>query len=544
MSAGIMQHESEAVRIQVVYEDQQHVEIRAFAVDPSITSYNNLKFLLMGAFKLQCIFAITYLSRSATSLDSQIYLALNSDWDLDEAFQNASDPILQLRVTKIKLEDDEINLEDDIVQRGIPSVNNKIVTKTTKTKAISKHISVPFKHTIKNHISKRWSRLTSAFNDSIRHSPVTMAEWQAFLDEEGQLLRSRAEDLRMRVFNGGVEPNARQIIWPHLLSVFPAEMTEDDRSTYLVVKGREYARMKLRWQGLPPEKTADITSMIMKDVLRTDRSYPYFAVESNHPNLLKLFNILATYAFTYPEISYCQGMSDLAAPLLVTMTDEATTFWCFNALMSRMKVNFSSDGSAMMTKFEHLSQLLDRWDPEFCKYLKDCGAGDMFFCYRWILLDLKREFSFNDALRLYEIIWSTLPHNSLGGLPRPLSAPRLNRSCSNPGTLDSKSDANCNDNSEAPATYYSHYGYGSPFVLFLCLSILLQHRDHIMRNQMDHNTMAMYFDRLVRKHDLNKVVIKARLLFSDFLRTELAPESDPETATPGDYEGVDSSISC
>lgn len=237
-------------------------------------------------------------------------------------------------------------------------------------------------------------------------------------------------------------------------------------------------------------------------------------------------------------------MSDLAAPLLVTMIDEATTFWCFNALMSRMKVNFSSDGSAMMTKFEHLSQLLERWDPEFCKYLKDSGAGDMFFCYRWILLDLKREFTFNDALRLYEIIWSTLPQNLYSGLARSISTPRLNRSSSNPGSSENKLDQNGNDNGEASAIYYSQYGYGSPFVLFLCLSILLQHRDHILRNQMDHNTMAMYFDRLVRKHDLNKVVIKARLLFSDFLRTEIAPESDSDQTSTGDNETIDSSINC
>lgn len=238
-------------------------------------------------------------------------------------------------------------------------------------------------------------------------------------------------------------------------------------------------------------------------------------------------------------------MSDLAAPLLVTMTDEATTFWCFNALMSRMKVNFSSDGSAMMTKFEHLSQLLDRWDPEFCKYLKDNGAGDMFFCYRWILLDLKREFTFNDALRLYEIIWSTLPQNSHGGIARSISVSRLNRSSSNPGNLDNKSDPNCsNDSTDVSAMYYSQYGYGSPFVLFLCLSILLQHRDHIIRNQMDHNTMAMYFDRLVRKHDLNKVVVKARLLFSDFLRTEIAPENESDLSPTGDNEPIDASISC
>ena len=33
-----------------------------------------------------------------------------------------------------------------------------------------------------------------------------------------------------------------------------------------------------------------------------------------------------------------QGMSDLAAPLLYVMRDEAEAFWCFACLMERMEV--------------------------------------------------------------------------------------------------------------------------------------------------------------------------------------------------------------
>lgn len=38
-----------------------------------------------------------------------------------------------------------------------------------------------------------------------------------------------------------------------------------------------------------------------------------------------------------------QGMSDLAAPILCTMKDEAEAFWCFAALMDRMESNFHVD---------------------------------------------------------------------------------------------------------------------------------------------------------------------------------------------------------
>ena len=65
-----------------------------------------------------------------------------------------------------------------------------------------------------------------------------------------------------------------------------------------------------------------------------------------------------------------QGMSDLAAPLLVTMADESHTYLCFCALMSRLTPNFLLDGTAMTCKFQHLSEGLMYYDPEFFTYLK------------------------------------------------------------------------------------------------------------------------------------------------------------------------------
>jgi hypothetical protein len=36
-------------------------------------------------------------------------------------------------------------------------------------------------------------------------------------------------------------------------------------------------------------------------------------------------------------------------------------------------------------------------------------ASDLLFCYRWLLLELKREFAFDDALRMLEVLWASLP---------------------------------------------------------------------------------------------------------------------------------------
>lgn len=102
-------------------------------------------------------------------------------------------------------------------------------------------------------------------------------------------------------------------------------------------------------------------------------------------------------------------MSDIASPILAVMDNEAHAFICFCGIMKRLEGNFRPDGQLMSIKFQHLKLLLQYSDPEFYSYLVSRGADDLFFCYRWLLLELKREFAFDDALRMLEVTWSSLP---------------------------------------------------------------------------------------------------------------------------------------
>lgn len=102
-------------------------------------------------------------------------------------------------------------------------------------------------------------------------------------------------------------------------------------------------------------------------------------------------------------------MSDLLSPILVTMMDEAHAYICFCALMQRLKTNFLIDGVSMTKKFQHLTDGLLYYDPEFFTFLKLNQADDLLFCYRWLLLEMKREFAFDDCFKVLETLWSSLP---------------------------------------------------------------------------------------------------------------------------------------
>ncbi|XP_059525126.1 small G protein signaling modulator 2 isoform X8 [Myotis daubentonii] len=141
---------------------------------------------------------------------------------------------------------------------------------------------------------------------------------------------------------------------------------------------------------------------IDKDVQRCDRNYWYFTA----PNLERLRDIMCSYVWEHLDVGYVQGMCDLLAPLLVILDNDQLTYSCFSHLMKRMSQNFPN-GGAMDTHFANMRSLIQILDSELFELMHQNGDYTHFyFCYRWFLLDFKRELLYEDVFAVWEVIWA------------------------------------------------------------------------------------------------------------------------------------------
>lgn len=100
-------------------------------------------------------------------------------------------------------------------------------------------------------------------------------------------------------------------------------------------------------------------------------------------------------------------MSDFLAPILFVIQDEAESFWCFKGLMDRVKTNFEKSMKGIKSQLAQLGELIKKYDSTLWVHLEKNKCLDLYFCFRWLLIHFKREFSFEQSMILWECFWTS-----------------------------------------------------------------------------------------------------------------------------------------
>ncbi|KAJ3433188.1 rabgap/tbc domain-containing protein [Anaeramoeba flamelloides] len=235
----------------------------------------------------------------------------------------------------------------------------------------------------------------------------------SFMDEEGRLINE--EEVRRRVFFGGVDSEIRPDVWKFFIGYWPADSTFEERSQIEIDHGKKYKILLSQWQSMFSDqlknfsKFIDITRRIKKDVERTDRDQLMFNEESEdcEENLNKLERILTSYLMYNFDHAYVQGMNDYAAiSLFVMEKNEIQAFWCFKYLLDSYGSLFEESQRSVIENLQRINRFLQLIDPELAHFLKEKNADQLTFCFRWLIVLFKREFSFKTTSLLWERIFS------------------------------------------------------------------------------------------------------------------------------------------
>jgi hypothetical protein len=120
----------------------------------------------------------------------------------------------------------------------------------------------------------------------------------------------------------------------------------------------------------------------------------------------RLVAILEAYAIYDQEIGYCQGMSDLLAPLLAVLEDDDEAFWCFAGFMRKARHNFRLDEVGIRRQLSMVARIIKYKDFHLYRHLEMLQAEDCFFVYRMVVVLFRRELTFEQTLCLWEVMWA------------------------------------------------------------------------------------------------------------------------------------------
>ncbi|KAG9087908.1 GTPase activating protein [Ceratobasidium sp. 392] len=283
-------------------------------------------------------------------------------------------------------------------------------------------------------------------------NPIDKLTWLTWFDENGKPIISE-DEMRREVFRRGFSTmEVRRLAWPSVLRVIPWDIDAKTRAKLWAEKCAQYEETKAQWFGVEEvmKRTdfAEERHRVDVDVRRTDRTQPLFAMPSDAPA-----NENAAQAASNEHV-------DRLGTILLTYNLYE------KELVSTQTQNFLRDQSGMKKQLSTLQQLLAVMDPELYRHLEKTDALNLFFCFRWVLIAFKREFPFDDVLRLWEVLWTN---------------------------------------------YYTNQ-----FVLFVALAVLESHRDVILRYLIEFDEILKYCNDLSMTIELDTTLAQAEVLFLSF----------------------------
>jgi len=210
--------------------------------------------------------------------------------------------------------------------------------------------------------------------------------WKDNLDS----FKQPREKLRKRVYKG-IPDQVRGEAWSLLMEVPRVKKEQEGR----------YKEM-LEWGLL---HSTDVRQIDL-DVNRTFRNNLMFK-DRYDIKQQELFRILVAYSVYNSEIGYCQGMSQVAALLLMYLHDEEDAFWALDRLMTDDRYamhGFFIPGFPKLNRFaKHHDLVLKKYLPKVYKHFRKFDIDSTLYTLKWFFQCFLDRVPFSLTLRLWDV---------------------------------------------------------------------------------------------------------------------------------------------
>jgi len=198
----------------------------------------------------------------------------------------------------------------------------------------------------------------------------------------------------------GLPPPVRGRVWklalPNHLNITP--------QLYAILVNRAERQIQSWYEYKSTTSTPEETlELIPLDVSRTFPQLCIFQKGGPYYNLLH--NVLGAYVCYRPDIGYVQGMSFIAAILILNL-DEADAFILFANLINKpcLQAFFNVDQDLMSKYFNTFSIIFNVLLPDLCQHFNNLGLRPDLFLLDWIMTLFARAAPLDVTCRIWDIL--------------------------------------------------------------------------------------------------------------------------------------------
>ena len=168
---------------------------------------------------------------------------------------------------------------------------------------------------------------------------------------------------------------------------------------YLKYNKSNYNYKKISLQANEDKNLNNILDIIQLDVNRTH----FNTDKEKKRNIIK--NVLISLAYSYPEVSYCQGMNYIASFLLESTNDEEKSFDIFSSILNKTEYsNLALNDFNLMKKYFYVfERLICIYLPELYTAFKRNNISTNYFISPWFITLYTHSYNGNNTKILMRI---------------------------------------------------------------------------------------------------------------------------------------------